>query len=156
MFLPVLFLLYFFVCVSLFRKVHGGLSVKASKKAILNKLWERKAEQQLEAIQLGIQSEVKGKLTDLLKPGITFIVLLGITMAVFQQISGANAVFFYAPIIFEKAGMNVQDQLFQQIMIGAINCFHLLAVPVDKRTKNYAGRIFAYGVVAFLVGIAPV
>ncbi|MBA4058418.1 MAG: arabinose-proton symporter, partial [Marivirga sp.] len=48
-----------------------------------------KAQQELHTIKTGIQGEVKGKLSDLLKPGVTFIVLLGITMAVFQQISGA-------------------------------------------------------------------
>jgi len=29
-------------------------------------------------------------------------VALGVTFAVFQQISGANAIFFYAPLIFER------------------------------------------------------
>lgn len=85
-------------------------------------------------IQAGMQQQVKGKPSDLIQPGVRFIVLLGITLAVFQQISGANAIFFYAPIIFEKAGMNVKDQLVQQIMIGAINLvFTVLAMQlVDK------------------------
>ena len=95
---------------------------------------EKQVEDEIRSIQTRMSTDVKGKLTDLIRPGITFIVMLGITMAVFQQISGANAIFFYAPIIFEKAGMNVQDQLFQQIMIGAINLiFTLVAMQlVDK------------------------
>lgn len=90
--------------------------------------------QEIDKMKSGIKATVKGKWSDLFQPGITFLVLLGITIAVFQQISGANAIFFYAPIIFEKAGMNVQDQLFQQIMIGAINLvFTVLAMQlVDK------------------------
>jgi SP family arabinose:H+ symporter-like MFS transporter len=95
---------------------------------------EKEVEDEIRSIQTKMSSDVKGKLIDLIRPGITFIVVLGIAMAVFQQISGANAIFFYAPIIFEKAGMNVQDQLFQQIMIGAINLiFTLVAMQLVDR-----------------------
>ncbi|HYH56824.1 MAG TPA: sugar porter family MFS transporter, partial [Anseongella sp.] len=66
-------------------------------------------------------STAKAGFADLLVKSVRFIVLLGIGIAVFQQISGANAVFFYAPVIFEKAGMQVNDQLFQQVLIGGIN-----------------------------------
>lgn len=91
-------------------------------------------DEQLVSIQRGMQNDVRGRLADLVQPGMFFIVALGITLAVFQQISGANAVFFYAPIIFEKAGMNVKDQLFQQIVIGVINLvFTLLAMQLVDR-----------------------
>jgi MFS transporter, SP family, arabinose:H+ symporter len=114
-------------------------------------------ETQVLAIQASRQNEVKGKLADLVKPGITFLVGLGITMAVFQQISGANAIFFYAPIIFEKAGMNVKDQLFQQIMIGGINLvFTLVAMQlVDRlgRKKLMLGGSLLMAVWLLLVGV---
>lgn len=111
----------------------------------------------INAIQASVHRKVRGKLSDLFQGGVTFVVLLGITMAVFQQISGANAVFFYAPIIFEKAGMNVKDQLFQQIMIGAINLvFTLVAMQlVDKlgRKKLMLGGSALMAFWLFLVGI---
>lgn len=151
----------FFVCVFFVPEsprwlISKGKIDRASD--ILKKLiGDQQAQQELVTIQRGIQSEVKGKFSDLLKPGITFIVLLGITMAVFQQISGANAVFFYAPIIFEKAGMNVKDQLFQQIMIGAINLiFTLVAMQlVDKlgRKKLMLAGSSLMALWLFLVGI---
>jgi MFS transporter, SP family, arabinose:H+ symporter len=115
----------FFACIFLVPEsprwlVSKGFIDKA--KAVLAKVnGESRVGEDIRAIQAGVKGEVKGKLSDLVQHGVTFVVLLGITMAVFQQISGANAVFFYAPIIFEKAGMDVKDQLFQQIMIGAIN-----------------------------------
>lgn len=123
------------------RKVSGGADV----------------ENDIQSIEGVLNREVKGKLSDLFRHGMTFIVVLGITMAVFQQICGANAIFFYAPIIFEKAGMNVKDQLFQQIMIGAINLvFTLVAMQlVDKvgRKKLMLGGSSLMALWLFLVGL---
>jgi MFS transporter, SP family, arabinose:H+ symporter len=89
-------------------------------------------------------------------PSIIGIVLTGIALAVFQQISGANAVFFYAPLIFERAGMDVSNQLFQQLLIGAINLiFTLVAMQlVDKigRKKLMLGGALMLAV--WLVAIA--
>lgn len=65
------------------------------------------------------------------------LLLIAIVIAVFQQISGANAVLFYAPIIFEKAGMNVNDQLFFQILIGAVN---LIATFIAMSQVDKVGR----------------
>lgn len=104
-------------------------------RTILSRLNDgQEADRQLQTIQQAHHHEVKGKISDLWKPGVISLVVLGITIAVFQQISGANAVFFYAPIIFEKAGMDVNDQLFQQILIGSINLvFTLLAMQLVDR-----------------------
>lgn len=103
---------------------------------VLGKLVASSAvEQEVNAVRNSLSQAVsKAGFSDLLRHGIRFIVLLGIGIAVFQQISGANAVFFYAPVIFEKAGMQVSDQLFQQILIGVINLlFTLIAMQlVDK------------------------
>jgi len=115
------------------------------------------ADQDIKAIQSGIKRNVKGRWSDLVKPGITFLVILGVTIAVFQQISGANAVFFYAPIIFEKSGMNVKDQLFQQIMIGGVNLiFTVVAMQlVDRlgRKKLMLGGASLMALWLFLVGL---
>jgi MFS transporter, SP family, arabinose:H+ symporter len=128
----------FFVCIFLVPEsprwlVSKGRPDKAA--AVLRNIsGELRVEDDILQMQAGMQQQVKGKLSDLLQPGVKFIVLLGITLAVFQQISGANAIFFYAPIIFEKAGMNVKDQLLQQVMIGGINLiFTVLAMQLVDR-----------------------
>ena len=126
-------------------------------KAILTKISSSNVDLEVKEIQTRAKSAVKGTFSDLLQPGIFSLVMLGITIAVFQQISGANAIFFYAPIIFEKAGMNVKDQLMQQIMIGFINLiFTLLAMQlVDKlgRKKLMVSGAFLMALWLFLVGI---
>ena len=45
----------------------------------------------------------KGRLADLLQPRVARIVVIGASLGVFSQISGANAVFTYAPVIFSQA-----------------------------------------------------
>jgi SP family arabinose:H+ symporter-like MFS transporter len=98
----------------------------------------------------------KGQLKDLVKPGILYIMTIGITVAVFQQISGANVVFVYAPVIFAKAGMNVSGQLFQQILIGAINLiFTILSMRlVDRVGRRILMLIGSIGMSVLLVLIS--
>lgn len=64
-----------------------------------------------------------GRLADLLQPRIFRIVVIGALLGIFSQISGANAVFLYAPRIFAQTGAGLQDSLFQTSMIGLINFF---------------------------------
>ena len=151
----------FFVCVFLVPESPRWLLSKGyltRARDVLKKIaGEANVDQEIHAMQAGVRTEVKGKFSDLIQPGVTFLVVLGITIAVFQQISGANAIFFYAPIIFEKAGMNVKDQLFQQIMIGAINLiFTLVAMQlVDKlgRKKLMLAGSLLMAIWLFLVGL---
>ncbi len=73
----------------------------------------------------------------IVKQGFGFLLIVAIVIAVCQQFSGANAVLFYAPIIFDKAGMNVGDQLFLQILIGAIN---LISTLISMQFVDKIGR----------------
>lgn len=61
-------------------------------------------------------------------------VLVGITLAVFQQFCGINVVFNYTSTIFESVGANLDRQLFETVSIGVVNLvFTLLAMwQVDK------------------------
>jgi SP family arabinose:H+ symporter-like MFS transporter len=127
-------------------------------KSILKKITGKyDVDEEIASMNEVIQKTVNGKLTDLFKPGVSFLVMLGIAIAVFQQISGANAVFFYAPIIFERAGMNVEDQLFQQVLIGAINLiFTIVAMRVvDQwgRKKMMLGGSLFMAVWLLLIGL---
>ncbi len=131
----------FFSCVFLVPESPRWLLTKGhvdKAKTVLKKITGKAdVDKEIASMNAVIQNTVKGKLSDLIKPGVSFLVMLGIAIAVFQQISGANAVFFYAPIIFERAGMDVEDQLFQQVMIGAIN---LIFTVVAMRIVDQWGR----------------
>ncbi|OCX52337.1 MFS transporter [Mucilaginibacter sp. PPCGB 2223] len=61
-------------------------------------------------------------------------VIVGITLAVFQQFCGINVVFNYTSTIFKSVGANLDSQLFETVAIGVVNlAFTLLAMwQVDK------------------------
>jgi len=61
-------------------------------------------------------------------------VLIGITLAVFQQFCGINVVFNYTSNIFKSVGANLDSQLFETVAISIVNImFTLLAMwQVDK------------------------
>jgi MFS transporter, SP family, xylose:H+ symportor len=60
---------------------------------------------------------------------------IGITLAVFQQITGINVFLYYAPQIFGHVSHNINSALFQTILVGAVNlCFTALAMALVDRT----------------------
>ncbi|WP_345954327.1 sugar porter family MFS transporter [Mucilaginibacter sp. PAMB04168] len=61
-------------------------------------------------------------------------VIVGVTLAVFQQLCGINVVFNYTSTIFESVGASLDRQLFETVSIGLVNLlFTLLAMwQVDK------------------------
>jgi len=101
-------------------------------------LTEDQLQDEINHIDQQKEQEQKGfAVATIFKQGFGFLLLVAIVIAVCQQFSGANAVLFYAPIIFEKAGMDVSGQLFQQILIGSIN---LIATLIGMRFVDKVGR----------------
>lgn len=66
--------------------------------------------------------------------GVRPAVIVGITLAVFQQFCGINVVFNYTSTIFESVGANLDRQLFETVAIGFVNLvFTIVAMwQVDK------------------------
>jgi SP family arabinose:H+ symporter-like MFS transporter len=75
-----------------------------------------------------------GSLKELLQPGFRTALLIGVFLAVFQQITGINAVIYYAPRFFEAAGLARSSALFQSALIGVVNVvFTLVAIALVDR-----------------------
>lgn len=84
---------------------------------------------------LGQQEEKQeGKFKDLFHPTMKLVLSIGIVVAVLQQITGINSVFFYAPMIFKQSGLGTDAALFQAILVGLVNLvFTILAILfIDK------------------------
>jgi sugar porter (SP) family MFS transporter len=77
-------------------------------------------------------------------------IFLAICFAVFNQVSGINAIIYYAPRIFEMAGLGRQSSLLSTIGIGLTNfLFTLIAINfidrIGRRTLMIIGSIGLIG-----------
>lgn len=89
------------------------------------------------AIKQSMGSDKKKKrppISDLFKPELQLVITIGIVVAVLQQITGINSIFFYAPMIFEQSGIGTDTSFVQAILVGLVNLvFTVLAIMfIDK------------------------
>jgi sugar porter (SP) family MFS transporter len=79
-------------------------------------------------------------------------ILFAVLLAMFNQLSGINAILYYAPRIFEMAGFDKADSYLQPVYIGAANLlFTILAMTViDKFGRKTLLLVGCVGLVAFL------
>src|SRR5579859_6407760 len=130
--------LVFFVCLLLVPETPCWLIRNGRKEdaaAILEKVGGRAySREEIAAIERSFGREVKDRLADLLMPAFGPVLRMGVTIAVFQQITGINAILYYAPEIFRYTGVSDENALLQSIGIGAVNfLFTLVAIwLVDK------------------------
>ena len=80
------------------------------------------ADSTIAEIQRGIsKKESKTKLSEIFKSKYATIMIIALGIAFFQQITGINAVFYYAPTIFEQAGGSTDSSFLQAIVVGLTN-----------------------------------
>ena len=111
-------------------------------------------------IENSLQGITKTNYSDVFRKGVLPAVLVGIGLAVFQQLCGINTVFNYAPKIFESIGASQDDQLLQTVFIGGVNLtFTILAMLlVDQLGRKplmligAAGLAILYVVVVQMLG----
>jgi len=103
---------------------------------IFNKLYEKeKVDASIKSIKDSFAADQKkAKVKDLFNPAFRLILLIGVVVAVSQQISGINAVFFFAPTIFELTGIGTDASFSQATLVGLTNLvFTILAMGfIDK------------------------
>ncbi|MEQ9299601.1 MAG: sugar porter family MFS transporter [Cyclobacteriaceae bacterium] len=103
---------------------HG--KVEQATKTLRKLFQPHRAEEEKEAIELQIKSEsqkAKVGLGFLFKQEARLILIVGLVLAITQQITGVNAIFFYATTIFEQSGVGTNAAFSQAIYIGLINVF---------------------------------
>jgi sugar porter (SP) family MFS transporter len=100
----------------------------------------------------------KGSLAELFRPGFRRAIFIAVVLAVLQQITGINAILYYAPRIFERAGFERISAIGQSTIVGFVNMlFTVVAILlVDKVGRKPLLLIAAagMGVSQLLLGAA--
>ncbi len=120
---------------------------------------ETQAAKDVQAVQSSLESD-KGKpkvaVTELFKPALRLVLTIGLVIAVLQQITGINSVFFYAPMIFEQSGIGTDASFIQAILVGVTNLvFTILAMLlIDKLGRKPLLAFGVAGIGVFMVLLA--
>ena len=84
---------------------------------------ESRGQQEIESIEKNIQAEKnksKVVIKDLLKKSLRFILVVGLIVGVLQQITGINAVYFYATSIFKQTGIGTDASFSSGVLLSTI------------------------------------
>ncbi len=107
---------------------------EAGAREVLAKLVDHDTgERELSEIRASLSEHHSGKMFSF---GV-LVVVIGITLSVFQQFVGINVVLYYATDIFKGMGMTTNASLLQTIIVGAVN---LTFTVVAIFTVDHFGR----------------
>jgi len=121
----------------------GRIAEAANTMRIIN---PENYEAEIAAIRNDMQSKQHTTGESLFSRKHRFPVFLAVTFAVFNQVSGINAIIYYAPRIFEMTGLGKQSSLLSSVGIGFVNfVFTLIAINfidrIGRRTLMLIGSL---------------
>jgi SP family galactose:H+ symporter-like MFS transporter len=114
-------------------------------------------EDELKEIQNSLKKQASGR-AELLNPLVKPALIIGVVLAIFQQVTGINTVIYYAPKIFQFAGfVSASSAIFATICVGVVNVVMtivaiLLLDRIGRRPLlliGLAGMIFSLGLLSF-------
>lgn len=133
----------------------GAMDAALSILRIINPV---NCEQELASIKnSGAVAEQSGNADEgLFSPKYRKPVMLAMIFAFFNQVSGINAIIYYAPRIFEMAGLGAHSSLLSTVGIGAINfAFTLIAINfIDKIGRRLLMLVGSFGLIISLFLVA--
>jgi SP family arabinose:H+ symporter-like MFS transporter len=93
------------------------------------------------------------KIKDLLKKSLRFIIIVGLVIGVLQQITGINAVYFYATSIFKQTGVGTDAAFSSGVLLSSISVvFTFVAIYlIDKMGRRPLLLIGTAGVAVSLL-----
>ncbi|MBB6004416.1 sugar porter family MFS transporter [Arcicella rosea] len=114
------------------------------------------AEDIIEAIQNQAKDHSSNSFTNLFKPAYSKPVMLAVLFAFFNQVSGINAIIYFAPRIFEMAGLGKDSALLSSAGIGLINLVSTLVgiSLIDKFGRKVLMFWGSIGLIGSLVLVA--
>jgi sugar porter (SP) family MFS transporter len=111
-----------------------------------------RANSSIEDIRASLHAEAneeRGTLRELFQPAMKLVLTIGISVAILQQITGINAVFFYAPMIFEQSGIGTDAAFMQAVLVGLVNLvFTVVAILTIDRFGRRPLLLFGLAAIA--------
>ncbi len=109
--------------------------MKEARQVLCHFMVEADADKEMNLIRKSIEED-GAKTTSveafkmLFSPRIRRASLIGLTFALVQQVTGINAIMFYAPTVFEQVGMGTDAAFFQAIIVGLVSVVFTIAAVV--------------------------
>lgn len=102
--------------------------------------------------------EEKGTIRELFSPGLRSAMIVGMFLALFSQITGINAIIYYAPEIFKSVGFGTDSALLQTVIIGFTNTlFTFVAIRfIDRAGRRKLLLWGVSGMIICLIGVGIV
>ena len=96
-----------------------------------------------------------GSLKQLFQPGMKIVLVIGIVLAVLQQVTGINVFLYFGTEIFKKMGSETNAALLQTVVVGAVNLtFTIVAIwTVDRLGRKPLMIIGSVGMGLSLLGM---
>ena len=112
------------------------------------------ARNEMAEIQAALSQET-GSISQLFMPGMRIVLLIGVSLAVLQQITGINVFLYFAPEIFKKLGSGTNVALLQTVLVGVVNMtFTILAIwTVDRLGRKPLMLVGSAGMGLCLLGL---
>jgi sugar porter (SP) family MFS transporter len=88
----------------------------------------------------------EGSIRELFRPAFRRPLIIAVVLAVFQQVTGINAILYYAPRIFEGAGFGRMSAIGQSAVVGLVNMlFTVVAIVLADRIGRRPLLLIATG-----------
>ncbi len=96
-----------------------------------------------------------GSIRQLFQPGMKIVLVIGIVLAVLQQVTGINVFLYFGTEIFKKMGSETNAALLQTVIVGVVNLsFTVIAIwTVDKVGRKPLMMIGSVGMGLSLLGM---
>ncbi|MUV48257.1 sugar porter family MFS transporter [Haloarcula sp. CBA1122] len=131
---------------------------KDEARAVLKRTRSGGVEEELGDIEETVETQSETGVRDLLAPWLRPALVVGLGLAVFQQITGINAVIYYAPTILESTGLGNVASILATVGIGTINVVMTIVaiLLVDRVGRRRLLLVGVGGMVATLAVLGTV
>ncbi len=124
-------------------------------RAVLERLGEDKTtvQEELKAIQESLDVEHHSLREPFFCKKYTKPIMLAVMIAIFNQLSGINAILYYAPGIFRMAGAAAESAMLQSVIIGFTNLVFTMAALaiIDHFGRK---RLMLVGSIGYIISLA--